>query len=250
MLSFFKDDDENGLLKAYKALEPGWIRMARDMSQSAGAFDDTVFGTKIKDKLYPRRFNAPLPETEGALDYAAKNGFYPPGVKQQTFNPQKTMGYALNNIKKNIGTDNSFAKDLKKMLADPNTRYNKVDILNSYKEVLEDRFAAQSATKKLFNDMEGLVTKQKLFNMLDSLGLASVVPSKKATRSILNTGKSNLAIISDQDSLWKDINKSLLKETKQNYFKELSELRNDMRQLEAFFKGRDLLGEVPEINIE
>jgi hypothetical protein len=250
MLSFFKDDDENGLLKAYKALEPGWIRMARDMSQSAGAFDDTVFGTKIKDKLYPRRFNAPLPETEGALDYAAKNGFYPPGVKQQTFNPQKTMGYALNNIKKNIGTDNSFAKDLKKMLADPNTRYNKVDILNSYKEVLEDRFAAQSATKKLFNDMEGLVTKQELFNMLDSLGLDSVVPSKKATRSILNTGKSNLAIISDQDNLWKDINKSLLKETKQNYFKELSELRNDMRQLEAFFKGRDLLGEVPEINIE
>ena len=253
LLDFIKNpNNESALLKTVKLLEPGYIRMGRDMVKSAGALDDTVLGTELRQAMYPQPFGLDVKEPEGPFDYLARNGFFPPGLKTEVFNPQRSMGFALNTINRNIESNkNDFTRELTNLLADPKSRYNQIDMLNKYKEVLEDNFIAQKESKKIFDSIGSLVGKNKLFKILDDVYTrGGLFPKSKSARSnIINYGKSSVSGLSDNIDTWRNINKSLLETTGQNYYNEIQQLRQNMYRLERFYDNRDLAKETPKIKI-
>jgi hypothetical protein len=170
-------------------------------------------------------------------------------MREQVFDTKKVMGYTLNTINRNATQNfNSFANNLRDMLTDPRSRYDYETVLKEYNEVLQEQFTAQQAIRKLFKDMEGIEGRGKLINNIKSFGLASVIPSNKATISILN-GRSNPITKSDDKKFWLNINKDLRDRTGFSYVEELAALRKNMANLERFYRGKDLRDDPPNMQI-
>jgi uncharacterized protein YigA (DUF484 family) len=233
-----------------KALEPGYTKFVRDMAQDAEAFEK--FGTPGSDVerfFYPQRFGTVDEPAEGFIDLLQKNGLFFPGLREEVFNPKRVMGYTLNTINSNAQQNfNSFASKLADMLSDPRSRYNYKDIMEDYDEVLQEQFTAQQAIRKLFQDMEGIIGRKELIKSLRSYDLRGVVPSKDAIRGILN-GRSIPTTKADKRQFWLDINRNLYEKTGEYYTQEIADLRRNMAKLENFYRGADLRGDPPELQI-
>jgi len=233
-----------------KSLEPGYTKFVRDMAQDAEAFEK--FGTPGSDVerfFYPQRFGTVDEPAEGFIDLLQKNGLGFPGLREEVFNPKRVMGYTLNTINSNARQNfNSFTGKLADMLADPRSRYDYEEVMKEYNEVLQEQFTAQQAIRKLFQDMDGIIGKQELIKDLNSYDLRGVVPSKKVIRGILN-GRAAPTTKADKRQFWLDINRNLYEKTGEYYTQEIADLRRNMAKLENFYRGADLRGDPPELQI-
>ena len=120
--------------------------------------------------------------------------------------------------------------------------------MKEYNEVLQEQFTAQQAIRKLFQDMDGIIGKQELIKDLNSYDLRGVVPSKKVIRGILN-GRAAPTTKADKRQFWLDINRNLYEKTGEYYTQEIADLRRNMAKLERFYRGADLRGDPPDIQI-
>ena len=243
-------DVARDLASVGKTLEPGYTKFVRDMAQDAEAFEK--FGTPGSDVerfFYPQRFGTVDEPAEGFIDLLEKNGLRFPGLREEVFNPKRVMGYTLNTINSNAEQNfDNFAEKLADMLSDPRSRYNYKDIIEDYDEVLQEQFTAQQAIRKLFQDMDGIIGRKELVKSLRSFDLRGVVPSKDAINGILR-GRSIPTTKADKGKFWLDVNKSLQDKTGQSYAREIQILRRNMAKLERFYRGADLRGDPPDIQI-
>ena len=244
-------DASRDLFNIAKVLEPGYTKIVRDMAQSSNAFEKFgELGSDAERMAYPQRFGTSRPEAQDFLEVLTMNGLGFPGLKEEVFDPKKILGFTLNTLNSNAKANyNSFAKDLRDKLSDPRARFTFEDILEDYDAILQEQFAAQAASHKLFKDMEGLIGQGKLREHLKSLGLSSVVPSNKKLSSILN-GIANPVSKARPRQFWRDLSKDLRDKTGFDYSQGLFDLRQRMINLENNYKGANLKIDPPEIEIQ
>jgi hypothetical protein len=96
--------------------------------------------------------------------------------------------------------------------------------------------------------MEGIIGRKELIKSLRSYDLRGVVPSKDAISGILN-GRSIPTTKADKGQFWLDINRNLYEKTGEYYTQEIADLRRNMAKLENFYRGADLRGDPPELQI-
>ena len=243
-------DMSRDLFNIAKIVEPGYTKIVRDMAQSAGAFEKFgELGSDAEKFMYPQRFGTSRPEAEDFIEVLTMNGLGFPGLKEEVFDPKKVLGFTLNTLNSNAKSNyNSFAKDLKDKLSDPRSQFTFGDVLEDYNDILQEQFAAQAASHKLFNDMKGLIGSGKLMKHLKSLGLSSVVPPNKKLATILR-GAANPVSKARPKKFWLDLSRDLESKTGLNYNKSLAELRQEMINLENTYRGADLKLDPPEIEI-
>ena len=243
-------DMSRDLFNIAKIVEPGYTKIVRDMAQSAGAFEKFgELGSDAEQMMYPQRFGTSRPEAEDFIEVLTMNGLGFPGLKEEVFDPKKVLGFTLNTLNTNAKSNyNSFAKDLRDRLSDPRSRFTFGDVLEDYDNILQEQFAAQAASHKLFNDMKNLIGEGQLRKHLKSLGLSSVVPSDKKLSSIIS-GIANPVSKAKPRQFWIDLGKDLQDKTGLNYRVSLDELRQEMLNLEKKYRGADLKLDPPEIEI-
>jgi hypothetical protein len=251
-----------------KALEPGYVKIVRDMAIDAGAFEK--FGSAGYDAetfFEPRRFGEVVERgmqgtgltkliasevgvDEDFADVLAKNALVYPGLKEESIDPRKAIGFALNNLKRNNQANwNEFSKDLTNALIDPSGQFDAKSIIREYANQLDSQFEGQKGLSKLLSNMEDIIPRQELYKILKSKSLRGVAPSTKDFRSFLNN-KSVPIVLSTNNKFWSDINNDLILKTGKTYSNDLGELRDYFREIELFYLGRDLSKELPDIKIE
>jgi hypothetical protein len=234
-----------------KALEPGYIKIVRDMAIDAGAFEKFgSAGYDVEAFFEPRRFGEVVERGEDFADVLAKNALLYPGLKEESIDPRKAIGFALNSLKRNNQANwNEFTKDLTNALIDPSGQFNTKSILREYADQLDSQFEGQKGLSKLLSNMEDIIPRQELFKILKSKSLRGVAPSTNDFRSFLNN-KSVPIVLSTNNKFWSDINNDLILKTGKTYSNDLVELRDYFRKIELFYSGRDLSKELPDIKIE
>ena len=250
-------DPSQDLFNIAKTVEPGYSKIVRDMAQTSSAYEKFgELGTDAERFMYPQRFGVEPPQAEDFLETLSMNGLgLPglggfPGLKENVFDPKKVIGYTLNTLNSNAKQNfNTFAKDLKDKLSDTRFQYEMDDILEDYNDILMEQFEAQKGIHTLFRDMEGLVGRGQLKRHLNSLGLSGVVPSQNKIGSAL-VGKFNPVTKAKQREFWLDLAKDLYDKTGMSYSKELNALRKAMYKMEAYYQGRSLKGNTPDIHAE
>jgi hypothetical protein len=266
--NFAETGDVSTLGGAVKALEPGYIKIVRDMAMDAGAFEKFgSTGYDIETFFEPRRFGEVvergmqgtgstkeiasfLDMNEDFADVLAKNSLVYPGMREESIDPRKAIGFALNNLKRNNKENwNYFSKDLTNKLIDPSGQFNVVSILKEYSKQLDSQFESQKGLSKLLTDMEAVIPRTELFKVLKSKSLRGVTPSSKDLKSFI-TNKSTPIILSNNNNFWSDINKDLALKTGREYGAELSQLRDYFREVEKYYMFRDLSKDLPGIEIE
>tara|TARA_R110002167_G_scaffold28147_10_gene95135 strand:- start:1270 stop:3636 length:2367 start_codon:yes stop_codon:yes gene_type:complete len=233
-----------------KALEPGYIKIVRDMAIDAGAFEKFGSAGYDAEKFFePRRFGEVVERGEDFADVLAKNALLYPGLKEESIDPRKAIGFALNNLKRNNQDNwNEFTKDLTNALIDPSGQFDTKSILREYADQLDSQFEGQKGLSKLLSNMEDIIPRQELYKILKSKSLRGVAPSTKDFRSFLNS-KSVPIVLSTNNKFWADINNDLILKTGKTYSNDLVELRDYFREIELFYLGRDLSKELPDIEI-
>ena len=244
-------DPSQDLFDISKVLEPGYTKIVRDMAQSAGAFEKFgELGSDAEKFMYPQRFGKSRPEAQDFVEVLTMNGLGLPGLKEEVFDPKKILGFTLNTLNSNAKANyNSFARDLRDKLSDPRIKITFSDVLEDYNEILQEQFAAQAASHKLFKDMDGLITRNQLLKHLQSLGLSSVVPSNKKLPTILD-GRAHPTSKARPRKFWLDMNRDLTEKTGLDYSRSLAKLRQQMINLENKYLGADLKIDPPEIEIQ
>tara|TARA_R110000772_G_scaffold39799_1_gene93316 strand:- start:1 stop:720 length:720 start_codon:yes stop_codon:yes gene_type:complete len=186
---------------------------------------------------------------EDFADVLAKNALLYPGLKEESIDPRKAIGFALNNLKRNNQANwNEFTKDLTNALIDPSGQFDTKSILREYADQLDSQFEGQKGLSKLLSNMEDIIPRQELFKILKSKSLRGVTPSTKDFISFLNS-KSVPIVLSTNNKFWADINNDLILKTGKTYSNDLVELRDYFREIELFYSGRDLSKELPDIEI-
>lgn len=147
MKEFVTTGDERNLLKALSAVEPGYLNFLTDMARDASVFEKFgQVGKDVEKFKYGEVFGTQDARAENLFELLSKNGLVIPGAKTKTFNPKKTMGFAMSNIDRNYTSERTkFVKDLRDNLSDPRTEINPVSILKDYDEILQQQFISQQA---------------------------------------------------------------------------------------------------------
>jgi hypothetical protein len=233
-----------------KALEPGYIKIVRDMAIDAGAFEKFgSVGYDVEAFFEPRRFGEVVERGEDFADVLAKNALLYPGLKEESIDPRKAIGFALNSLKRNNQANwNEFTKDLTNALIDPSGQFNTKEILREYADQLDSQFEGQKGLSKLLSNMEDIIPRQELYKILKSKSLRGVAPSTNDFRSFLNK-RSVPIVLSTNNKFWSDINNDLILKTGKTYSNDLVELRDYFREIELFYSGRELSKELPDIKI-
>ena len=260
MYEFVTTGEERNLLKALTAVEPGYLNFLKDIARDADAFEK--FGETGKDieaALFPEVFGTQDARAEDFPDLVAKSGLpfieglVPiPGAKEKTFNPKKTMAFAISNINRNYKSDRAkFVKDLRDDIADPRTEIDSVSILKDYDEILTQQFVAQQAFLNLYRDMEKVTGKKETLEIMKSLkdSSSSILPSQKSIRTILNNERSLPTTLSDKSKEFAKTLRELERKTDFSYKKDINNLRRQLSRLEEFYKGRSLNAEPPDLEI-
>jgi len=254
MKEFVTTGDKRNLLKALSAVEPGYLNFLTDMARDASVFEKFgQVGKDVEKFKYGEVFGTQDARAENLFELLSKNGLVIPGAKTKTFNPKKTMGFAMSNINKNYNLERGkFVKDLKDNLSDPRTKINPVSILKDYDEILQQEFVSQQAFLNLYRDMEKIVGKKELLNIIESLEDSSkgVLLSKKVRKAAINNERSLPITLSDQSKEFAKILRELGKKTGFSYRKDINNLRRQLSRLEEFYKGRSLNAEPPDLEIE
>ena len=254
MKEFVTTGDKRNLLKALSAVEPGYLNFLTDMARDASVFEKFgQVGKDVEKFKYGEVFGTQDARAENLFELLSKNGLVIPGAKTKTFNPKKTMGFAMSNINKNYNLERGkFVKDLKDNLSDPRTEINPVSILKDYDEILQQEFVSQQAFLNLYRDMEKIVGKKELLNIIESLEDSSkgVLLSKKVRKAAINNERSLPITLSDQSKEFAKIIRELGKKTGFSYRKDINNLRRQLSRLEEFYKGRSLNAEPPDLEIE
>ena len=253
MKEFVTTGDERNLLKALSAVEPGYLNFLTDMARDASVFEKFgQVGKDVEKFKYGEVFGTQDARAENLFELLSKNGLVIPGAKTKTFNPKKTMGFAMSNIDRNYTSERTkFVKDLRDNLSDPRTEINPVSILKDYDEILQQQFISQQAFLNLYRDMRKIVGKKELLNIMESLEDSSkgVLPSKKVMKAVINNERSLPTTLSDKPKEFAKILRELGKKTGFSYRKDINNLRRQLSRLEEFYKGRSLNAEPPDLQI-
>lgn len=233
-----------------KTLEPGFVKLARDMVIDSGAIDDTNSTLYNIDKFYNPRIYGEVPQrATGLLDLLDKNGILFPGIKEEKIDIKKYTGYALKELSQNSRENwSDFRMDLTSTLSDPTAVLNFTDMAKRYDEALQEQYVFQQGLSKLYRDITNITNKErtkKIFN--NSVDLGKAVP--KRDQASIYSGRSRPLTISNDRNYWIDINKNLIDKTGKSYMSELNKLRSVFRKIERFYVGKDLAENPPELEI-
>jgi len=243
--------DLNKLGPLVKTLEPGFMSMARSMVTDAGLLDDKNSVLYNVDKFFdPRKFREIKERPADIIDYLAKNGLVFPGMKEEKLDLKKATGFALMQLSRSSKTNwNTFRRDLDAKLADPAAIYDAATTLKDYDEALTEQFAYQQGLRNLYLDLSDLLGKDKAKKTIMSDDLRAVRPSQKEMGAVF-FGKMRPLTLSSETDFWVSLNKSLIENTGESYMPEFNQLRQLMREVEQYYKGRNLEALPPELNIE
>ena len=254
MKEFVTTGEERNLVKALSAIEPGYLNFLTDMARDASVFEKFgQVGKDVEKFKYGEVFGTQDARAENLVELLSKNGLVIPGAKEKTFNPKKTMAFAISNINRNYKSDRSkFFKDLVNDLADPRTEINTVSILQDYDEILTQQFVAQQAFLNLYRDMEKVTGKKETLEIMKSLkdSSRSILPAQKSLASILNRERFDPSTVSNKANEFNALDRELIRKTGMSYRNNLNTLRRELLALEKFYKNINLNGEPPDLEIE
>ena len=254
MKEFVTTGEERNLVKALSAIEPGYLNFLTDMARDASVFEKFgQVGKDVEKFKYGEVFGTQDARAENLVELLSKNGLVIPGAKTKTFNPKKTMAFAISNINRNYKSDrNKFFKDLVNDLADPRTEIDTVSILQDYDEILTQQFVAQQAFLNLYRDMEKVTGKKETLEIMKSLkdSSRSILPAQKSLASILNRERFDPSTVSNKANEFNALDRELIRKTGMSYRNNLNTLRRELLALEKFYKNINLNGEPPDLEIE
>lgn len=242
--------DFSKLPNLIKTLEPGTTKLLFDMAIDTGTLRSMgETGSKIETAFRSRPYGSEIDQDIDFVSALKKNGLVFPGMREETFDPVKIMGYTLHSLKRNNeGNWNHLKRDLGNKLADPAYNLTAESVLKDYEQSLKTQYAYQQGLKKLYEDMQNFMPKHEVQKTLNSFGMRGVKPSKKEMNAALS-GRFNPLLLSEDQEFWTNINKALIEKTGTSSLKEFGVLRSNLRNLENFYKQRNLKEDPPELNI-
>ena len=225
---FHTDKGKEAFGKLLKTVSPGIATMGAAMGLDAAQILEIQNGTTstLERAIRPRAYdNEEGPE--GWYDMLKRQGLGIPGLKLETHKPQKALGFALNHIgevsKKNSG---SFTRDLKSLLLDDRSRYDRAAIVDRFKDTLRDQFAMQSGVKSMLDGMENLIGTNDLFKITRNSTISKMMPNKDIRR-IIKQGYFRPNRIDNNSAYWNEINQ----DTEWKYEKEIYQIRQELRKV-------------------
>jgi len=253
LLSYIKSGGEDivSLRSVVKAIEPGFVKLARDMVIDSGALDSKDSSLYDIDKFLNPRYYGETPQR--AADFGElldMNGLALPGLKEEKIDLKKATGFALRQLSSNANSNwSDFNKSLKSTLNDPTAVYEIEPILRDYDEAQKDQYAFQQGLSKLYTDLNYFLPKQKVLSLFrNNIDLGKAIPSKEELSTIFR-GRSSPRRLSRDGRYFSDLLQNLREKTNMNFSSELNQLRNNLRQLEKYYDNRDLRREPPDLEI-
>jgi len=251
LLGYIKTGDIDLLRTTVKAIEPGFIKLARDMVIDSGALDNKDSSLYDIDKfLNPRYYGETPQRAEGIVDLLDMNGIALPGLKEEKIDLTKATGFALRQLSNNANSNwSDFNKGLKNKLNDPTAVYDLAPILKDYDEAQKDQYAFQQGLSKLYGDLRYFLPKNKALRLFkNNIDLGRAIPSKKELASIFN-GRYAIRQISQDSKYFRDLLNNLRNKTNRNFSGEINTLRRSLLDVEKFYRGRDLRLDPPDLVI-
>lgn len=241
--------DVEVLGKAAKLLEPGILKVVRDLASDTGVTDNVPVLYEMDRFFNPRSFGSVPTRSEDAAEYLIKNVSSLLGFKEESVDAKKTSGFVLRKLN-NVAEQNwnDFRKDLSSTLRDPTSSYSLESYLKTYDEALKEQFIRQQGIKKLRDGLSYFIGEREANRILLSSDLSGLTPSKKDLSSVAR-GIHNPKTISDDMEFWRGVAKSLQEKTGQFSAQEIRNLRLNMAALERLYRGRSLLSDPPDITI-
>ena len=253
LLGYVKSGGDIELLRGtVKALEPGFVKLARDLVFDSGVLDDRNSSIYNIDKFLNPRYYGQVPErADDVSELLDMNSIYPvPGLKEEKIDLQTSTAFALRELGKNSNKNwSDFSANLKSTLSDPSSVYEIDSLLKSYDEALREQYVFQQGLDNLYNDLNKFLPRNKILKIFNNnVDLRNTALSKKDLQNIFKS-KSISRNLSDQNKYWLDLNKNLFSKTGESYRSELINLRDNFRNLESFYNNRDLRLDPPDLVI-
>ena len=251
LLNYVKTGDVDVLRGVVKAIEPGFIKLARDMVVDSGALDNKDSSLYDIDKFLNPRYYGEVPKrAEGIADLLDMNGLLYPGLKEEKIDLTKATGFALRQLSNNANSNwSDFNKGLKNKLNDPTAVYDLAPILKDYDEAQKDQYAFQQGLSKLYTDLRYFLPKGKALRLFNNnIDLGRAIPSKKELGSIFS-GRYAIRQISQDSKYFGDLLNNLRNKTNRNFSGEINTLRRSLLDVEKFYRGRDLRLDPPDLII-
>ena len=255
-----KDDASltNSVVTAYKALEPGYLKIGRDFFSEQGLFPKVLgkTGSDIERALKPAYYQQGVEGRRGEdlYDSLKRTGVGIPGLREKVFDPKTALGFALNSVKEEATSErNNFTKNLRQSLTDPLAVTSMSSIAKDYNDNLLAQFERQKAIYKMTKDLRKLGYKTNdIFKLFQEQGLVGVVsPSKKELISILDGEFKSLNYgTRENKKFWGEIAKSIEQEkpSPERYGK-LRSAKNAINEVEKYYKNLKLNQKPPELEI-
>ena len=225
-LDYAKADTDTGAIKAitnsYKLVEPGMLKLLRDIGGEAAAEDafnilssplgKGELGTRIRNSLNPSYFGDTAKLSKSFTELGAlPTGFESPlavamypfrlGLKEQDYKPKKQIGFAVSNLMRNAnGTLNAVSGDIKDRLSNPNNNKNikLKNIMQDYNEAIEEQFAAQQGVFEMINDLKGFMTDAQIRKILQDKKIKSAGGFSNKEINNLMRGKFTVPVFNKQ----------------------------------------------------
>ena len=225
---FATDRGTEAFGKLMKTVSPGVASMGAAMGLDAAQIleHQNRATSELERGMRPRAY-ANEEGPEGWFDMMKRQGLGIPGLKLETHNPQKALGFALNHIGETAEKNSSsFSRDLKSLLLDDRSRYDRAAIVDRFKDTLRDQFAMQSGVKDMLDGMENLIGSNELFKITRDSTISKMLPAKDIRR-VIKQGYFRPTRLDNNATYWNDINK----DTDWKYEKEIHQMRQELRKV-------------------
>lgn len=220
--------------KAYRTLEPGFAKMARELVTEADVLDPN-----LERVVSPRYFGAEGKKIDSIEDVGEY--FYRTGLvtlaPERRFEVDSTTGFALSNQSRDLNTGwSSYRRGIGQLLRDPSytDRLDYERIAREYEEELGRQVGIQANIADLFDDLEVLAgSKSAARKVMRDPDLKSAMPRSRRERGRLLRDRSAVKRLSTNNEFWKEIRRN-------NPELNTGELRSLFRKIERAYDNKNL----------
>jgi hypothetical protein len=220
--------------KAYRTLEPGFAKMARELVTEADVLDPN-----LERVVSPRYFGAEGKKIDSIEDVGEY--FYRTGLvtlaPERRFEVDATTGFALSKQSRDLNTGwSSYRRGIGQLLRDPSytDRLDYERMAREYEEELGRQVGIQANIADLFDDLEVLAgSKSAARKVMRDPDLKSAMPRSRREKGRLLRDRSAVKRLSTNNEFWKEVRRN-------NPELKIGELRSLFRKIERAYDNKNL----------
>jgi hypothetical protein len=225
---------EYNIGSAYRTLEPGFVKMARELATEADVLDPN-----LERVVSPRYYGAEgkkIESIEDAGEYFYRTGLFT-FAPERRFEVDATTGFALGQQSRDLNTGwSSYRRGIGQILRDPSftDRLDYERMAREYEEELGRQVGIQANIADLFDDLETLAgSRAAARRVMRDPDLKSAMPRSRRERGRLLRDRSAVKRLSTNNEFWKEVRRS-------NPELDVYELRRMFRTIERAYDNKNL----------